>query len=127
MFELLRLLFGFVLWVKGSGCAPLTHSLLCAFVFSMQLVRINLSEQTDVSDLFGSDLPVPDSEGLDQSEPLEGGATGSGARFAWCDGIFLSALKAGKWLLLDELNLATQVSDAWKVLWFVVRHSLPEI
>ena len=93
----------------------------------MQLVRINLSEQTDVSDLFGSDLPVPDSEGLDQSEPLEGGATGSGARFAWCDGIFLSALKAGKWLLLDELNLATQVSDAWKVLWFVVRHSLPEI
>lgn len=76
----------------------------------MQLVRINLSEQTDVSDLFGSDLPVPDSDGADQSEPSEGGGgTGSGARFAWCDGIFLSALKAGKWVLLDELNLATQV------------------
>ena len=30
------------------------------------------------------------------------------AKFAWQDGPFLSALKAGKWILLDELNLATQ-------------------
>lgn len=78
----------------------------------MQLVRINLSEQTDVSDLFGSDLPIPNSdeadELVDQSEASKGS---SGARFAWCDGIFLSALKAGKWVLLDELNLATQVTD----------------
>ncbi len=28
--------------------------------------------------------------------------------FAWCDGPFLSALKRGHWILLDELNLASQ-------------------
>ncbi|XP_078699924.1 midasin-like [Branchiostoma floridae x Branchiostoma belcheri] len=58
-----------------------------------QLVRINLSEQTDVSDLFGADLPV------------EGGV---GGQFAWRDGPLLSALKAGSWVVLDELNLASQ-------------------
>lgn len=58
-----------------------------------QLVRINLSEQTDVTDLFGTDLPV------------EGG---KGGEFAWRDGPLLSALKEGHWVVLDELNLASQ-------------------
>ncbi|XP_058470371.1 midasin [Solea solea] len=57
------------------------------------LVRINLSEQTDVTDLFGTDLPV------------EGG---KGGEFAWRDGPLLAALKAGHWVVLDELNLASQ-------------------
>eukprot|EP01080_Neovahlkampfia_damariscottae_P007220 gene7221-11536_t len=57
------------------------------------VVRINLSEQTDMMDLLGSDLPV---EGSD------------GGEFEWSDGIFLRALKAGDWILLDELNLASQ-------------------
>ncbi|WAR08077.1 MDN1-like protein [Mya arenaria] len=57
------------------------------------LVRINLSEQTDVTDLFGADLPV---------EGAEGGV------FAWRDGPLLQALKAGSWIVLDELNLASQ-------------------
>ncbi|KAK2856665.1 hypothetical protein Q5P01_005400 [Channa striata] len=57
------------------------------------LVRINLSEQTDVTDLFGTDLPV------------EGG---KGGEFAWHDGPLLAALKAGHWVVLDELNLASQ-------------------
>nr|XP_046228345.1 midasin isoform X2 [Scatophagus argus] len=57
------------------------------------LVRINLSEQTDVTDLFGTDLPV------------EGG---KGGEFAWRDGPLLTALKAGHWVVLDELNLASQ-------------------
>ncbi|XP_012665398.1 midasin [Otolemur garnettii] len=57
------------------------------------LVRINLSEQTDITDLFGADLPV------------EGG---KGGEFAWRDGPLLAALKAGHWVLLDELNLASQ-------------------
>ncbi|MBZ3875424.1 Midasin, partial [Sciurus carolinensis] len=57
------------------------------------LVRINLSEQTDITDLFGGDLPV------------EGG---KGGEFAWCDGPLLAALKAGHWIVLDELNLASQ-------------------
>ncbi|KAI8912414.1 P-loop containing nucleoside triphosphate hydrolase protein [Gorgonomyces haynaldii] len=58
-----------------------------------RIVRINLSEQTDLMDLFGSDLPV------------EGGEAGS---FEWRDGPFLEAMKSGAWVLLDELNLASQ-------------------
>eukprot|EP00794_Sanderia_malayensis_P000583 gene583-1243_t len=58
-----------------------------------EIVRINLSEQTDVTDLFGADLPV------------EGG---KGGEFEWRDGPFLKALKAGNWVVLDELNLASQ-------------------
>ena len=77
-------------------------------------MRINLSEQTDVSDLLGSDLPVPDADpaegSADRSSEQSGAGGGAGARFAWCDGVFLSALKAGKWMLLDDLNLATQVN-----------------
>ncbi|TPX46650.1 hypothetical protein SeMB42_g02317 [Synchytrium endobioticum] len=57
------------------------------------VVRINLSDQTDLMDLFGSDLPV------------EGGEPGE---FAWRDGPFLMAMKRGDWVLLDELNLASQ-------------------
>lgn len=58
-----------------------------------QLIRINLSDQTDIADLFGADLPV------------EGGR---GGEFAWRDGPFLQALRSGHWILLDELNLASQ-------------------
>ena len=57
-----------------------------------RVVRINLSEQTDMMDLLGSDLPSEDGAG----------------EFTWCDGIFLRALKNGDWILLDELNLAPQ-------------------
>jgi len=57
------------------------------------VVRINLSEQTDISDLFGADLPV------------EGG---TGGHFEWRDGPLLQALKDSAWILLDELNLASQ-------------------
>ncbi|KDR82591.1 hypothetical protein GALMADRAFT_206424 [Galerina marginata CBS 339.88] len=58
-----------------------------------RLCRINLSDQTDLIDLFGSDLPV------------EGGAAGE---FAWKDAEFLRALQEGNWVLLDEMNLAPQ-------------------
>ena len=64
-----------------------------ARVSGHRLTRINLSDQTDVSDLFGADLPV------------EGG---QGGQFAWRDGPLLQALKAGHWVVLDELNLASQ-------------------
>ncbi|KAG7088114.1 hypothetical protein E1B28_012139 [Marasmius oreades] len=57
------------------------------------LCRINLSDQTDIIDLFGSDLPV------------EGGGPGE---FSWKDGEFLKALQEGGWVLLDEMNLAPQ-------------------
>lgn len=59
------------------------------------LVRINLSEQTDLMDLFGSDAPVTD-------------ADGQAGQFAWRDAPFLTAMKQGHWVLLDEMNLASQ-------------------
>ena len=57
------------------------------------LTRINLSDQTDLMDLFGADAPV------------EGGC---GGEFAWRDAPFLRAMQSGAWVLLDELNLASQ-------------------
>jgi len=64
------------------------------------LVRINLSEQTDISDLMGSDLPY--------SSESDSDAASSTAQFRWCDGVLLKAIKRGDWVLLDELNLASQ-------------------
>ncbi|KAG4379536.1 hypothetical protein GLYMA_16G004800v4 [Glycine max] len=58
-----------------------------------RVVRINFSEQTDMMDLLGSDLPVESDEGM---------------KFSWSDGILLQALKEGCWVLLDEINLAPQ-------------------
>nr|XP_039270627.1 midasin-like [Styela clava] len=57
------------------------------------IVRINLSEQTDISDLIGADLPVDE---------------GVGGQFCWRDGPLLLALKQGSWVVFDELNLASQ-------------------
>lgn len=57
------------------------------------LIRINLSEQTDLIDLFGSDTPVEN---------------GSSGEFVWRDAPFLRAMKIGEWVLLDEMNLASQ-------------------
>ncbi|GIY25819.1 midasin [Caerostris darwini] len=75
----------------GVGKTSLIEVL--AKISGHDLVRINLSEQTDISDLFGADLPV------------EGGKAGE---FAWRDGPLLQALKKNHWILLDELNLASQ-------------------
>lgn len=47
----------------------------------------------DVTDLFGTDLPV------------EGG---KGGEFAWRDGPLLAALKAGHWVVLDEVRTIVQ-------------------
>ena len=80
----------------GVGKTSLIQALAAAS--GHKLVRINLSEQTDIGDLMGSDLPVPSDSPSSSSEP----------KFSWCDGIFLKALKGGDWVLLDELNLASQ-------------------
>lgn len=58
-------------------------------VLQISVVRVNLSEETDLIDLLGCDLP-------------------SGDKFEWCDGVLLNAVKTGKWLILDELNLCPQ-------------------
>ncbi|KAK4056723.1 AAA ATPase midasin [Microbotryomycetes sp. JL221] len=75
----------------GVGKTSLVTALAAAT--GHHLVRINLSDQTDLMDLLGSDLPV------------EGGKTGE---FAWKDAPFLAAMQNGDWVLLDEMNLASQ-------------------
>ncbi|OTA33638.1 hypothetical protein BTJ68_08209 [Hortaea werneckii EXF-2000] len=75
----------------GVGKTALVTAIASAA--GVPLTRINLSEQTDLLDLFGSDAPV------------EGAATGT---FAWRDAPFLRAMKNGDWVLLDEMNLASQ-------------------
>lgn len=47
-----------------------------------------------MTDLFGTDLPV------------EGG---KGGEFVWRDGPLLAALKAGHWVVLDEVRTAVFV------------------
>ncbi|KDQ62541.1 hypothetical protein JAAARDRAFT_189845 [Jaapia argillacea MUCL 33604] len=75
----------------GVGKTSLITAL--ASMAGFHLCRINLSDQTDLIDLFGSDLPV------------EGGQPGE---FAWRDAEFLKAMQDGEWVLLDEMNLAPQ-------------------
>jgi midasin len=75
----------------GVGKTSLITAL--AAVSCQRLCRINLSDQTDLADLFGSDLPVED---------------GYPGEFAWKDAAFLQALQQGDWVLLDEMNLASQ-------------------
>jgi midasin len=50
------------------------------------LTRINLSDQTDLMDLFGTDVPV------------EGAEAGN---FRWQNAPFLEAMQNGSWVLLD--------------------------
>jgi midasin len=85
--------------LEGSpGVGKTTLIAAIAEASGHSLVRINLSEQTDIADLIGSDLPVPDS--------FSPGSIGTS--FRWFDGVLLSAIKNGDWVLLDELNLASQ-------------------
>ncbi|KAK7081093.1 AAA ATPase midasin [Halocaridina rubra] len=96
--NLLRLLRGLQLprplLLEGSpGVGKTSLVMALAKAAGHDIVRINLSEQTDVSDLFGADLP------------MEGGKRG---QFAWHDGPLLQALRRGSWIVLDELNLASQ-------------------
>lgn len=75
----------------GVGKTSLVSAL--ALASGNPLIRVNLSEQTDLMDLFGSDVPV------------DGGQSGE---FTWRDAPFLQAMQRGHWVLLDEMNLASQ-------------------
>lgn len=80
--------------IEGSpGVGKTTLITALARACNRPLTRINLSEQTDLMDLFGSDVPV------------EGAEAG---HFAWRDAPFLQAMQKGEWVLLDEMNLASQ-------------------
>jgi len=80
--------------IEGSpGVGKTTLVAALAHAIGMPLTRINLSDQTDLMDLFGSDVPVERSKiGL----------------FHWRDAPFLRAMRKGEWVLLDEMNLASQ-------------------
>ncbi|KAL0931659.1 denitrification regulatory protein nirq [Colletotrichum truncatum] len=80
--------------LEGSpGVGKTTLVAALARVCGRPLTRINLSDQTDLMDLFGTDMPV------------EGAEAGN---FAWRDAPFLQAMQNGEWVLLDEMNLASQ-------------------
>ena len=80
--------------LEGSpGVGKTTLVTAIARIIGMPLTRINLSDQTDLTDLFGSDVP------------LEGSEAG---RFGWHEAPFLKAMQNGEWVLLDEMNLASQ-------------------
>ena len=80
--------------LEGSpGVGKTTLISAIARAIGIPLTRINLSDQTDLTDLFGSDVP------------LEGSEAG---RFGWHQAPFLRAMQNGEWVLLDEMNLASQ-------------------
>ena len=80
--------------LEGSpGVGKTTLVAALAKTCGRPLTRINLSDQTDLMDLFGTDVPV------------EGAEAGN---FAWRDAPFLQAMQRGEWVLLDEMNLASQ-------------------
>jgi len=80
--------------LEGSpGVGKTTLIAATASTIGMPLTRINLSDQTDLMDLFGSDVP------------LDGAEAG---RFGWREAPFLRAMQNGEWVLLDEMNLASQ-------------------
>ena len=81
----------------GVGKTSLVEYL--AFETKNKLLRINLSEQTDLMDLLGCDVPKATHNSLEPHKKME---------FVWADGLLLKALKKGHWILLDELNLANQ-------------------
>lgn len=79
----------------GAGKTSVVAAL--AKLTGNRLIRINLSEQTDISDLFGSDLPSSEDSAEDEAP-----------HFCWHDGPMLRAIKESDWILLDEMNLASQ-------------------
>ncbi|CDR96456.1 ATPase associated with various cellular activities (AAA) family protein, putative [Babesia bigemina] len=64
-----------------------------ASLHGTKLVRVNLSEHTDIMDLFGSDIPR---------------AVDGNWKFVWHNGPVIDAAINGYWVVLDELNLASQ-------------------
>ena len=86
----------------GIGKTALVEKV--ASLLGYKLVRINLSEQTDINDLLGNDLPNVSLEGFQPEEELGN----EKPIFCWHDGPLLAALNAGHWVLLDEINLASQ-------------------
>ena len=84
----------------GVGKTSLIENL--ARISGRPLTRVNLSEQTDMMDLLGSEYPQVHAAGGKQEGETED------ISFRWCDGALLRAIKEGHWFLIDEMNLAQQ-------------------
>ncbi|KAL0265582.1 UNVERIFIED_CONTAM: hypothetical protein PYX00_011294 [Menopon gallinae] len=80
----------------GSGKTSLVEY-VAKSVHGRGLWIINLSSDTEVSDLVGSYQVVGD---------CRGGGDCSTVRFEFREGMFSRALRSGEWVLLDEINLA---------------------
>ncbi len=80
----------------GVGKTSLIEYL--AQVTGNRVVSVSLSEQTDMMDLLGCEYPVSSEHASISGNP----------EFRWCDGVLLRAIKEGWWVLVDELNLASQ-------------------
>ncbi|OII77422.1 hypothetical protein cand_009130 [Cryptosporidium andersoni] len=98
--------------LEGSPGIGKTASVgIISKMIGMKLHRINLSEQTDLTDLFGCEIPQKrQNQSLDiniSDESLETQDI-SNSLIRWSDGILLRAMRQGDWVVLDELNLATQ-------------------
>lgn len=76
-----------------------------AKVTGRKLVRVNLSEQTDMMDLLGSEYPTSAVSGQD-ADTISDEEDQDEIQFKWGDGVLLSAIREGHWLLIDEMNLA---------------------
>jgi len=83
--------------IEGSpGVGKTTIIQNIAKKINKKIFRINLSEHTDMIDLIGSDFPTDE------------GNSSSGIVFKWIEGVFLKAMINGHWIIIDEMNLASQ-------------------
>ncbi|CAM9696438.1 unnamed protein product, partial [Ectocarpus fasciculatus] len=81
-----------ILVVGDNGCGKSGAITAIADLFGCWCTQVCLTAETDVSLLVGSQLPETSGE------------EGRGARIAWKDGLITSAIKAGSWVLLDNIN-----------------------
>ncbi|KAF1745174.1 hypothetical protein MXB_648 [Myxobolus squamalis] len=89
------ILFNKPIMLEGPpGCGKSVSITHLASLYGKKVVRINFSQQTELSDLFGSYFPFPD-----ENQDIT---------FKWMNGPFLEAIINNNWILLDELNLACQ-------------------
>ncbi|KAF7458941.1 Midasin, partial [Cryptosporidium felis] len=97
-----------ILLEGAPGIGKTAIILTLSRLVGVRLHRINMSEQTDFSDLFGCEVPVSGNNSEDQIGQKEGIQKERKGLINWMDGILLYAMKKGDWVILDELNLATQ-------------------
>lgn len=124
--NLTGLLRGAILLEGSPGVEKSSLAETVARLSGHRLVRINLSEQTDLVDLMRSDLPAPSPSAVEEttsSDDVPAGTSAPDARppstagsvapvSEWRDGIFPVALKRGNKVLLDEPNPAPQLAGA---------------